>query len=409
MLQSGKDIFDILSEAIPEGLLIVDDTQLIVSVNSSCLNIFGYEREELVGEKLSLLIPQRYHHNHGSHFSNYFKKSERREMGKGRELYGCKKCGKEFPIEVGLAPFNIYGKKFVLALLVDITFRKETEKKILDLNERLEDKIKIRTVELHDTIAELESEVEKRKNAESRALESLRRERELNELKTKFLSMVSHEFKTPLTGILTSTRLATKYIDIGNIEKQQKHLDTIANKVHYLNDILNDFLSVERFESGKVKYNFTNFELSKVLNEVIYDSNMLLKSGQSINYPENSDEFSLYFDQKILELILFNLIRNAIKYSPEDTNIDLTLEEKNGKLIFTVTDQGIGIPAEDQKHIFERYFRAQNAMLDQGTGIGLNIVKGHLESLGGTIYFESKENIGSKFTVEIPLKQAIST
>jgi PAS domain S-box-containing protein len=409
MLQSGKDIFEILSEAIPEGLLIVDDNQQIVSVNSSCLNIFNYEREELVGKKLTLLIPQRYHGNHGKNFKGFFKNSERREMGKGRDLYGVKKCGSEFPIEVGLAPFNVYGKKFVLALCVDITLRKETEKKILELNERLEDKIKIRTLELHDTIAALEKEVEKRKKAESRALESLRRERELNELKTKFLSMVSHEFKTPLTGILTSTRLATKYIDIGNTEKQQKHLDTIANKVHYLNDILNDFLSVERFESGKVKYNFTSFELSKVLNEVIYDSNMLLKSGQSINYPENSDEFSLYFDQKILELILFNLIRNAIKYSPEDTTIDLTLEEKNGKLIFTVSDQGIGIPEKDQKHIFERYFRAQNAMLDQGTGIGLNIVKGHLESLGGKIYFESKENVGSKFTIEIPLKQAIPT
>lgn len=407
MFPSGQDVFEILSEAIPEGLLIVDDNQVIVSVNNSCLTIFGYLREELIGQNLSLLIPMRYHSNHTTHFKGFFQNSDRREMGKGLDLFGIKKCGNEFPVEVGLAPFEVYGKRFVLALLSDITIRKETEKKILELNERLEDKIKIRTKELHETISELESEVEKRKKAEVKALEALKKEKELNELKTKFLSLVSHEFKTPLTGILTSTRLMFKYIENGNNEKQQKHLDTIANKVHYLNDILNDFLSVERFESGKVSYNFSHFELSKVLNEVIYDSNMLLKSGQSINYPKNSDEFCLYFDQKILELILFNLIRNAIKYSPEDTTIDIAIEEKNEKLIFKVADQGIGIPDKDQKHIFERYFRAQNAILDQGTGIGLNIVKGHLESLGGQIYFFSKENIGSEFIFEIPLKQAL--
>lgn len=409
MFQSGEDIFEILSEAIPEGLLIVDDSQTIVSVNSSCLHIFEYDRGELLGKKLPILIPERYHANHGGYFKGFFSNSERREMGKGRELYGRKKGAKEFPIEVGLAPFTVYGKTYVLALLVDITYRKETERKIIELNEQLEDKIKVRTQELNDTIVALESEVEKRKTAEAKALESLKAERELNELKTKFLSMVSHEFKTPLTGILTSTRLTTKYVETGNKEKQQKHLDTIANKVHYLNDILNDFLSVERFESGKVKYNFTQFELSKVLNEVIYDANMLLKSGQSINYPENSDEFTLFFDQKILELILLNLIRNAIKYSPEDTRIDLSINEEDDKLIFTVTDQGIGIPDEDQKHIFERYFRAQNASLDQGTGIGLNIVKGHLETLGGAVYFTSKENVGSKFTVEIPLISVVPT
>ncbi|XLS30683.1 ATP-binding protein [Flavobacteriaceae bacterium M23B6Z8] len=409
MFQSGQDIFEILSEAIPEGLLIVDDSQTIVSVNSSCSRIFMYEKEELLGKTLPVLIPERYHPKHGGYFKNFFQNSERREMGRGRELFGRKKDGNEFPLEVGLAPFTVYGKTFVLALIVDITYRKETERKILELNEQLEDKIRIRTQELNSTIEELESEVEKRKIAEAKALESLKAERELNELKTKFLSMVSHEFKTPLTGILTSTRLVTKYIETGNKEKQKKHLDTIANKVHYLNDILNDFLSVERFESGKVKYNFTQFELSKVLNEVIYDSNMLLKSGQSINYPENSDEFTLFFDQKILELILFNLIRNAIKYSPEDTLIDLSIREESNKLIFTVTDQGIGIPDEDQKHIFERYFRAQNASLDQGTGIGLNIVKGHLETLGGTVYFTSKENMGSTFTVEIPLTPVIPT
>ena len=403
MLQSGNDIFATLSEAIPEGLLMVDDSQKIVATNTSAHEMFGYDSGELEGRQLQDLIPERYRFGHGTFFNNFYKHAEKRQMGKGRELYGLRKCGLEFPIEVGLAPFSIYGKTYVLALLVDITLRKETEQRIMELNERLEDKIKLRTSELRKYVAELKKEVERRKKAEAHALESLRKEKELNDLKTKFLSLVSHEFKTPLTGILTSSRLVDKYMGMGQEEKQRKHLETIANKVHHLNDILNDFLSVERLDSGKVNYKFSTFNLSKVLNEVIYDANMLLKSGQRIKYPENIDNISLEFDEKILILILSNLIRNAIKYSSEETTIKIIIERSEDIVSFRIEDQGIGIPEKDQKHIFERYFRAENASLNQGTGIGLNIVKGHLENLGGSIYFKSKENVGTTFVVQIPL------
>jgi hypothetical protein len=140
-----------------------------------------------------------------------------------------------------------------------------------------------------------------------------------------------------------------------------------------------------------------------VVNEVVYNANMLLKDGQHINIPENIDEFNLRQDEKILELTLSNLIHNAIKYSPENTKINIAVERNNENIIFKITDQGRGIPKKDQKYIFNRYFRAENAINDPGTGIGLNIVKGHLENLGGTIRFESKENKGSVFIVELPM------
>jgi signal transduction histidine kinase len=131
---------------------------------------------------------------------------------------------------------------------------------------------------------------------------------------------------------------------------------------------------------------------------------MLLKEKQHIEYPDHIDAIYLNFDEKILELILTNLINNAIKYSSEESTVYIVAEENDNTLVFFIRDEGIGIPEAEQKHIFNRYFRAENALLNQGTGIGLNIVKTHLENLGGTITFTSTEGKGSVFKVNIPLK-----
>jgi PAS domain S-box-containing protein len=497
MQQQNQDIFSILSEALSEGVIIVDKTQKIVGTNSSTNDMFGYESNELIGQSLQVLIPQKYHGGHVGHFKGYMKNSVKRQMGVEKELYGAKKCGNTFPVEVGLNPFNIYGEKHVIALVTDITERKKVEQDLLhwakifdeSLNEififdtdslqfidvnrgalsnigyslaelkkmtpvdimpdftegefrkvletlinRTNEKITFETVherkdkskyfvEVHlqlsklgdrevfvaiildisdrkDYTENLERTVEERT---AQLKDALAKEKDLNELKTKFLSLVSHEFKTPLSGILTSTILLDKYKLSEQQDKRDKHIKTITSKVHYLNNILNDFLSIERLDTGKINYKFTNFNLSKVVNEVVYNANMLMKTGQHINIPKNIDDYNLYQDEKILELSLSNLIHNAIKYSPENTTIDLKIRKKNKNIMFQVIDQGRGIPLKDQKHIFNRYFRAQNAINDQGTGIGLNIVKGHLENLGGSINFTSEENEGSKFIIQIPI------
>lgn len=398
------NIFKILSEAISEGIVIVNEKQEIVTSNEAADSMFGYDAKELLGKSINLLIPAEYRHSHTEQVGRYLEKSDPRQMGHGRDLYGQRKDGSVFPVEAGLNPFEIYGSKYVMALVTDISIRKTQEKEIIELNLLLEQKIGERTQELQQTIKELKEEVSKRKEAEHKIMESLRKERELNELKTKFLSLVSHEFKTPLSGILTSATLAGKYIEADQQDKREKHLKTIQNKVKYLNNILNDFLSIERMESGKATYKFDIFPLSKVVNEVIYNANMLLKEGQRINYPQNIDDISLNFDEKILELSLTNLINNAIKYSSGHTVIDVVVIPKKDSISIKIIDEGMGIPEKEQKFIFNRYFRAENALLDQGTGIGLNIVKGHLESLGGTITFESEEGKGSTFTITFPTK-----
>ncbi|WP_054850755.1 PAS domain-containing sensor histidine kinase [Olleya sp. ITB9] len=374
MFQNSQDVFQLLSEAISEGILIVDETQTIIAVNTATEQMFGFSKDELNNQPLLTLIPSNFHKGHGHHFNTFYKHSEKRTMGKGRELYGTRKDGSNFPVEVGLNPFNVGEKKYVMALVIDITERK-------NYTDRLEKTVDERTKQLR---------------------EALEAEKELNDLKTKFLSLVSHEFKTPLTGILTSTMLLSKYKLEAQQDKRDKHIETITSKVHYLNNILNDFLSIEKLESGKINYKFIQFNLSKVVNEVIYNANMLLKEGQKILYPENIDDITLIQDEKTVELALSNLVHNAIKYSPEQTTIEIIVNQDTKNTTFKVIDNGIGIPEKDQKNIFNRYFRAENALLDQGTGIGLNITKTHLENLGGNITFSSIEGQGSTFIMTIP-------
>ena len=406
LFHENEFVFNVLFEAVSEGVVVVDKNQAIVATNVAAEQMFGYAKGELNAQHLNILIPTKNHSAHsvkGGHYDQFYKQSSARQMGENKDLFGLHKNGVKFPVEVGLNPFVIGDKRYVMSIIIDITNRKKSEAKIKELNSLLEEKISARTIELNNTVSNLKKEIEKRVKAESKLKRALKKEKELNELKTKFLSLVSHEFKTPLSGVLNAAVLIGKYTKTEMQAKRDKHLLTIKNKVYYLNGILNDFLSIERLESGKVKYKLANFKLSKVVNEVIYNANMLLKSGQRINYPLNVDDFNIYQDEKIIELVLSNLLNNAIKYSPENTTIDFKIKFKSNEFIFEIKDEGIGIPYEDQKHIFERYFRAENALTNEGTGIGLNIVKGHLESLGGSIDFVSVKDKGTTFIVKLPL------
>ncbi|MFI0428108.1 ATP-binding protein [Mariniflexile sp. HMF6888] len=411
MLEDDKHIFNVLFEAVSEGVIVVNNRQQIVSTNASAERMFGYDKNELIGQHLNVLIPQKYHAGHGTHVEGFMEHKESRQMGRGRDLFGAHKNGHSFPVEAGLNPLQINGKSFVMALVIDISIRKQQELELLELNNQLEKKVSERTKALSDTVEELkivnsqrDAEIKKRIEAQNKIKNALKREKELNELKTKFLSLVSHEFKTPLSGILTSAMLLGKYKLTEQQERRDKHIKTISDKVHYLNNILNDFLSIEKLDTGKINYKFSTFKISKVVNEVVYNANMLLKEGQEIKYPENIDDYSMFQDEKIVELALSNLVHNAIKYSSENTLVDIQIKQDDKNTTFKIKDNGIGIPVSDQKNIFNRYFRAENALLTQGTGIGLNIVKSHLENLGGTINFTSEENIGSDFIFILPNK-----
>ena len=402
MFKKEKDVFNISFGDVSVGIVILDAQQHIIETNESIVRMFGYKTKELHQLHLQVLFSGDYKIQLENQLKGFLNQRLQKQKERNLTIYGAHKSKSMFPVEVSLNIFKLCDKEYIMALVTDISARKEQEVKLSNLNAEFEQKILLRTKELNETISQLEHENMLRVDAEKDTNIAFRKERELNKLKTNFLSLVSHEFKTPLSGILTSTILLRKYNLAEQQEKRDKHIQTITDKVQYLNNILNDFLSLEKLETGNVNYNLSTFELGKVMKEVVSNANILLKKGQTINYPDHIDEISLLQDEKIIELTLSNLIHNAIKYSSENSVIAIKVSQDLDITTLEIIDDGIGIPKIDQKNIFNRYFRAENALLTEGTGIGLNISKTHIENLGGSINFESEENKGTTFTISIP-------
>ncbi len=213
--------------------------------------------------------------------------------------------------------------------------------------------------------------------------------------------MASHEFRTPLSTILSSAALVEKYTQPEQEERKQKHLSRIKGSVKNLTGILNDFLSIDKLEAGKIVANPSKENINTLSKSVIDDLESLLKPGQAINY-KHKGEANVMVDPNLMKNILINLLSNAIKYSPENKEISFTTEYTGKKLKVQVKDQGIGIPENEQHNMFDRFFRAKNVTNIQGTGLGLNIVKKYVELMGGKITFVSKLEEGTTFKIEIP-------
>jgi len=246
--------------------------------------------------------------------------------------------------------------------------------------------------------------ITKVKKAEEDILRLLKNEQDLGKLKSRFVSMASHEFRTPLTSILNSTNLLSKYIEIENSqEKQLNNISRIKLSLKHLLSILDDFLSLDRLEQRKIAVRETDFIIHDFCKEIIDSFTGIIKNTSLIKYTHTGDD-NVTTDINIFKNILNNLLSNAIKYSPEFSEIILETSLENNTLKIVVTDFGIGIPQNEQKNLFDRFFRAENAVNIQGTGLGLNIVKNYLDLLNGRIDFTSEQNKGTVFTVEIPIK-----
>ena len=241
-----------------------------------------------------------------------------------------------------------------------------------------------------------------RKKAEEEMKEAFARQKELNELKSKFVSIASHEFRTPLTAILSSTFLISKYCQSQEEEKAKKHIERIETAVYTLTDILNDFLSLGRIEDGKLANNISEFNVVDFCDALTDEIQPTLKKGQNIIYQHEGEKNIFSLDKLHLKTVLVNLLSNAAKYSSEGQTIRLTSSFSKGQMQFTVKDEGIGIPAADQPRLFQTFFRANNATNIQGTGMGLHIVKRFLDIMGGVIHFTSVENQGSAFSILFP-------
>ena len=376
-----------------EGILIVNEKGEISRINPSAEKLFGYEKDELIGQKIETLIPKRFS-KHKEYRQKYSENPHPRAMGFGMELYGLKKDGSEFPVEISLSPYSSGNGRYVIAFIIDITQRKQSEEKLKNYSGDLEKQVKNRTLILEEAIDELE----KTKKELHAALE---KEKELNELKSRFVSIASHEFRTPLTTMLSSVSLITKYGEQNDRENQLKHVNKIKSSISHLTDMLNDFLSLSRLEEGKIGNFPEEINLKTFLKEVITDIKPMAAYRQNLLQVHSGKE-QVNIDKKLLRNILFNLISNAIKFSPDGGQIEIRADVSDEEVKISVRDNGIGISKKDQKHVFERFFRADNVTHIQGTGLGLNIVAKYTELINGSIHFESQEGKGTIFTVKIP-------
>jgi PAS domain S-box-containing protein len=382
-------VCELLFMTAAEGLIVVDAAGRIMMLNPSLERMFGYEPDELLGRGIEELLPETIRAKHAGHRAAYEQKPVQRSMGSGLDLKGQRKNGSIFPVEVSLNHFQVDGERYVMALVSDITLRRLAEDALVRSNLELEERVERRTAELKEAQEGLKGALEK--------------ERELHALKSRFVSMASHEFRTPLSTIMGSIDLIGRYAS--EDERVDKHVKRIRAKVRELTAMLNEFLSLERIEQGIVQAQPTEIDVVHQCIEQIEELRGLAKPGQRIDYDHEGEERMVVTDPQMLGHVITNLVSNAVKYSPAGTPVLLRTRIADGRLTITVADHGVGIPAEDQQHLFDRFFRGSNVSTIQGTGLGLNIVKRYLDLLGGTIAFTSAPG-STVFTVELPQRFA---
>lgn len=407
-LEHGKTHMTSLFANATEGILLTNRQGLIVLANPAAERMFGYTETELIGHRIEMLIPTRFHGGHESMRDGFYKNPQNRSMGSGRDLYARRKDDSEFPVEVSLSHYKQKNESFVIAFIVDITTRKEIEANLVrqkqelekisndirKLNAELENKVEERTQILKEALQKLEQ-------SQQELSESLDKEKQLNEIKSRFVSMASHEFRTPLSTILSSATLVSKYTQTEEQLNRDKHINRIRDSVNHMNELLEDFLSLGKLEEGKVSISITPFRIKDFAEDVLDEMKAHLKPGQQLQL-DCKDESHFGTDKRMLKNIVVNLLSNAIKFSDPGKSIEWKVKLENKLLKIEVRDQGLGIPEEDQPHLFATFFRGKNVTNIQGTGLGLPIIKRYVELLKGEIRFTSQLGQGSRFEVRLP-------
>ncbi|WP_258104295.1 PAS domain-containing sensor histidine kinase [Marinoscillum sp. MHG1-6] len=516
-MDSGINLINEVFLAASEGIIISDKKGRIISANPTAERMFGYNTGELENMLIEDLVPQSIRDHHHAHRSQYFHQPKPRPMGIGMDLFGQKRDGNVFPIEISLSHFIQDNQPFVASFINDITERKKQQEQLKQYANQLEEKVKERTQELEHLNLGLRKEVMDRraaelalrksqklyeliarnfpngavnvvdkefnilfregkglkfdtdeqgnyielippedqdyiknclaecqkgdqstwehhldgetfmvhavpisfdqniseqiliveeniteiKKAEQETRKLLSRERELNEMKSRFVSMASHEFRTPLSTVLSSVNLIAKYTESDQQEKRDKHLNRIRASVKNLTEILNDFLSLEKLEAGAIECLMEEVDMQAFTQEVIDDLSGIKKTGQKFKF-DHKGAVIFTTDPRLLKNVLINLISNAIKYSPENSAVDIIQEISEDTLNIEIKDRGMGIPLEEQKDLFQRFFRAKNAFNIQGTGLGLHIVDKYISLLSGEIKLESEEGKGTTIKILLP-------
>lgn len=408
--------FQSVFESAIDGIIIIDSSGVILDLNQAACRMFQYDKEQLIGSTINSLMPRPHSVKHDSYINNYLTTGIAKIIGIGREVEGLRKDGTLFPFWLSVNEVKLDDGSIFTGFIHDLTDIRKAEKELVNLNMELEKKVVQRTYDLEKVVNQLlqlnkklEDEISARKFTEeqlkireSELKQSLAKEKELGELKSRFVSMASHEFRTPLATIASSASLVTKYTDESTQANRQRHIEKIKSSVTHLTNILNDFLSITKLEEGKVQAKIIQCDLEELLTDFADEIKPLFENNKMFFTSVDLHERIINSDPNILRNILFNLISNAIKYTKNNGVIELKVKDDRHDLYIQIKDNGIGIPEHEQKHLFDRFFRAGNASNIEGTGLGLFIVKKYIEMLKGEIEFESIEGSGTTFNVILP-------
>jgi len=412
-----KRLQSIIDTAL-DGIITIDENGTIESINQAGADIFEYDLSGLIGMNINLLMSNPHRHKHSEYIQSYLETGEKKIIGTKREVIGRKKDGTLFPFRLAVSEIQLSNKSIFTGIIHDLTDEKKSEEAIIKINMELEKQVAIQTFELKmaiekliDTNKKLEAEIKEKTKIESKLIRSreklsnaLEKEKELNEMKSRFVSMTSHEFRTPLSTIFSSANIIDRYPNSDQYENRAVHTKKIKKSVTMLINILDEFLNLTKLEKDVVviRKESEAYSLSTFCHSTIAELESILKIGQTIKF-ESEIEIFIALDASILKQIIINLLSNAIKYSKENSTICVKVSEIDNLLYISFEDQGIGIPHDEQKYLFTRFFRASNSTHIQGTGLGLHLVLHYLKLLNGKISYTSVENEGTIFTSEIPL------
>mgnify|MGYP000320942486 CR=1 FL=1 len=401
--QQQDRLYAAIFNTVIDGVITIDERGTIETVNPAAAELFGYAAVEIMGQKVNMLMPEPHRTDHDKYLYNYKSTGVKKIIGIGREVRGKRKDGTEFPFRLAISEVHLSTGRVFTGIIHDLTEQKRAEKRILEINDKLEQRVAERTEELSNVVNKLIQSNRELEAKELELIQALDKERELSELKSRFVTTASHEFRTPLSTILSSASLIARYTEPGTIEKRNKHINRIKKSVKNLTGILNDFLSLSKLEEGKVESQIHDFNLTDLCSEVIEHIGTTLKKDQQVVFINDIKNENVHGDERSIRNVMINLLSNASKYSDEGKKIIFKITNDEKAIHFSVKDNGIGIPADEQQYLFTRFFRANNVSNIQGTGLGLNIVKRYLDLMDGTIKFESEEGEGTKFRVSVPL------
>lgn len=487
-LRESEERFRLLMESAPAAIVISNREGRITLLNAEAEKMFGYKRDELIGQNIEILVPEPLRSRHQDHREGFTKLPSQRPAGKERILQSRRKDGSIFQSEIALSYIEAQGDLLVMSVIADITERTQadealraSEARFRSVIEAAPDSILLLDPEgtilmtnpaaLHDSgydraemighrLAEfftphsqavfasvflrllktgigreevqfvrkdgsiafmdcsgsviygkdgqphsviiVQRDMTRRKQVEDALRQTLQKEKELKELKSRFVSTVSHEFRTPLATILSSASLVKDYYERLTDEKRRTHLEKIETQVRYVTEMLDDVLAFSKVEAALLSFNPAPVALDELCRAIVEEIQQAARATHRIIFSSTGDCGEAIVDKKLMQQAITNLLTNAVKYSPGGGNIYLDLGCADSQAVIRVRDEGLGIPKEEQARVFDEFYRATNVGKIEGTGLGLSIAKRAAEMHGGTISLESEPGVGTTFTITIP-------